>query len=112
MFALGCIQAQSCHTGHCPTGVSTQDPLRQQALVVAIKTERVNNYHQNKLKAFKKLVQAAGLQHPRNLTALHIVRRHSEHGVNLLPFTRPVALLAATTSAVSWQNRFSRFIGQ
>ena len=32
--ALGCIQAQSCHTGHCPTGVTTQDPLRQQALVV------------------------------------------------------------------------------
>ena len=26
MFALGCIQAQNCHTGHCPTGVTTQDP--------------------------------------------------------------------------------------
>ena len=34
MFALGCIQAQHCHTGACPTGVTTQDPLRQQALVV------------------------------------------------------------------------------
>jgi glutamate synthase domain-containing protein 2 len=34
MFALGCIQAQHCHTGHCPTGVTTQDPLRQQSLVV------------------------------------------------------------------------------
>jgi glutamate synthase domain-containing protein 2 len=29
MFALGCIQAQTCHTGTCPTGVTTQDPLRQ-----------------------------------------------------------------------------------
>ena len=29
MFAVGCIQAQSCHTGHCPTGVATQDPQRQ-----------------------------------------------------------------------------------
>jgi glutamate synthase domain-containing protein 2 len=34
MFALGCLQAQTCHTGECPTGVATQDPLRQQSLVV------------------------------------------------------------------------------
>ena len=24
MLAIGCIQAQKCHTGHCPTGVATQ----------------------------------------------------------------------------------------
>jgi glutamate synthase domain-containing protein 2 len=34
MFALGCLQAQTCHTGKCPTGVATQDPLRQRALAV------------------------------------------------------------------------------
>ena len=37
MFALGCIQAQTCHTGNCPTGVTTQDPKRQMALVVPSK---------------------------------------------------------------------------
>jgi glutamate synthase domain-containing protein 2 len=31
MFAIGCIQAQACHTNHCPTGVATQDPLRARA---------------------------------------------------------------------------------
>src|SRR5579863_9307464 len=31
MFALGCIQAQSCHTDRCPTGVATQDRTRQRA---------------------------------------------------------------------------------
>ena len=36
MFALGCIQSQSCHTDHCPTGVATQDPQRQKALVVPV----------------------------------------------------------------------------
>ena len=36
MFALGCIQAQACHTGHCPTGVTAQDPQRQQALVYGL----------------------------------------------------------------------------
>ena len=84
MFALGCIQAQHCHTGHCPTGVTTQDPVRQQALVVGDKTERVYNFHQNTLKALKELVQAAGLQHPREITAHHIVRRINDNEVRLL----------------------------
>ena len=97
MFALGCIQAQSCHTGHCPTGVTTQDPVRQKALVVPAKSDRVYNFHEQTLHALKELVQAAGLNHPAEITASHIVRRHSEQGVkllaNLLPFVEPGALL-------------------
>ena len=97
MFALGCIQAQSCHTGHCPTGVSTQDPHRQKALVVPAKSERVLQFHENTLKALKELVQAAGLSHPGDVTASHIVRRCNDHQVkllaNLLPFVRKGALL-------------------
>ena len=49
MFALGCLQAQACHTGHCPTGVTTQDPLRQKSLVVPVKADRVYNFHQQTL---------------------------------------------------------------
>ncbi|MET0334000.1 MAG: FMN-binding glutamate synthase family protein [Rhizobacter sp.] len=97
MFALGCIQAQACHTGDCPTGVSTQDPQRQRALVVPPKAERVFHYHQNTLKALKELVQAAGLDHPGAITASHIVRRCSDHQVkllaNLLSFVEPGVLL-------------------
>jgi glutamate synthase domain-containing protein 2 len=84
MFALGCIQAQACHTGHCPTGVTTQDPVRQQALVVPDKTTRVYNFHQNTLKALQELVQAAGLRHPSEITSHHIVRRVNENEVKLL----------------------------
>ena len=84
MFALGCIQAQHCHTGQCPTGVTTQDPLRQQSLVVPDKAERVYNFHQQTLHALQELVQAAGLQHPRDITAHHIVRRSSDHKVSSL----------------------------
>ena len=98
MFALGCIQAQSCHTGNCPTGVTTQDPLRQRALDVPTKAQRVLNYHQQTLHALQELVQAAGLNHPSEISASHIVRRNAEHGVkllaNLLPFVAPGALLA------------------
>ncbi|MBX3626374.1 MAG: FMN-binding glutamate synthase family protein [Rhizobacter sp.] len=97
MFSLGCIQAQACHTGQCPTGVSTQDPHRQRALVVPTKSERVFQYHQSTLKALKELVQAAGLDHPGGITASHIVRRCSDHQVkllaNLLSFLQPGELL-------------------
>ncbi len=97
MFALGCIQAQACHTGQCPTGVSTQDPRRMQALVVATKAERVFQYHENTLHALRELVQAAGLAHPGDITASHIVRRCSGQEVkllsNLLAFVKPGALL-------------------
>ena len=81
MFALGCLQAQTCHTGHCPTGVATQDPLRQQALVVPDKAERVYHFHQQTLHALQELVQAAGVQHPNQITAHHIVRRTGDHTV-------------------------------
>jgi glutamate synthase domain-containing protein 2 len=84
MMALGCIQAQSCHTGHCPTGVTTQDPLRQQALVVPTKADRVRNFHRSTLHALQELVQAAGLDHPQQITAHHIVRRISDTEVRLL----------------------------
>ena len=84
MFALGCIQAQNCHTGHCPTGVTTQDPWRQQSLVVADKATRVYNFHQQTLHALQELVQAAGIAHPSQITAHHIVRRSSDQKVQSL----------------------------
>lgn len=104
MFALGCIQAQSCHTGKCPTGVTTQDPLRQQALVVPDKAERVWMFHLRTLVALKELVQAAGLAHPNELTAHHIVRRLTDTEVRLLAHLlmniAPGALLQADISAL------------
>ena len=77
MFAVGCIQAQSCHTGHCPTGVTSQDPLRQRAIVVPDKAERVKNFHGNTIHALAELVAAAGLAHPSDLRPHHFLRRLS-----------------------------------
>jgi glutamate synthase domain-containing protein 2 len=81
MFAVGCIQAQSCHTGECPTGVATQDPLRQRAIVVPDKAERVASFHRNTLHALAELVAAAGLSHPSELKPLHFQRRASSDKV-------------------------------
>ncbi|MEG0315976.1 MAG: FMN-binding glutamate synthase family protein [Comamonas sp.] len=97
MMALGCIQAQTCHTGHCPTGVTTQDALRQKALVVPDKGTRVANFHRSTMHALKELVQAAGLHHPGDITAHHIVRRTNDSQVHQLANTilrvEPGALL-------------------
>jgi glutamate synthase domain-containing protein 2 len=104
MFALGCIQAQTCHTGRCPTGVTTQDPVRQKALVVPDKADRVYHFHQNTLHALKELVQAAGLQHPGEIDANHIVRRVNENEVrllaNLVPQVADGALLDSDVSTL------------
>ena len=100
MFALGCIQSLSCHTDRCPTGVTTQDPLRQRALVVPDKAARVANYHQNTLKALAELIAAAGLTHPSQLRPHHLVRRVSRNQVKLastlLPYLDPGELLDET----------------
>jgi glutamate synthase domain-containing protein 2 len=108
MFALGCIQAQSCHTGSCPTGVTTQDPLRQRALVVPDKVERVYRFHRNTLEALKELVQAAALEHPNQIRATHIVRRGDDRQVrllaNLLTFVQPGELLTAMRGETRWPH--------
>lgn len=98
MFALGCLQAQTCHTGHCPTGVTTQDPQRMRALVVPDKAERVFQFHQNTLKSLKELLAAAGLSHPSELGPEHVIRRVSSTEVRSLAalhvWARPGELLA------------------
>ena len=84
MFALGCIQAQTCHTGNCPTGVTTQDPKRQVALVVPTKADRVRNFHRQTLESVQEMLQATGLSAPSELRLNHIMRRVSEHEVQNL----------------------------
>jgi len=100
MFALGCIQSQSCHTDRCPTGVSTQDPLRQRALVVPDKAERVYNFHRATLDALAELVAAAGLDHPTDFAPAHFSRRVSAHEVmsfaQLYPSLEPGELIAGS----------------
>ena len=75
MFAVGCIQAQQCHTDRCPTGVATQDPARQRGINVPTKAVRVAQFHRETVRALAELIAAAGLEHPRELTAHHLMQR-------------------------------------
>ena len=100
MFALGCIQAQACHTDRCPTGVTTQDPVRQRALVVENKAERVCSFHEATLKALAEVIAAVGIDHPSRLLPRHISRRVSADRIetyeSIYPSLAPGALIRGT----------------
>lgn len=97
MFALGCLMAQTCHTGKCPTGVATQDQMRQRALDPEDKAHRVYNFHRNTMTALAEVVGAAGLTHPNQIGPQHIVRRVSINEIalvsSLVKFLKPGDLL-------------------
>jgi glutamate synthase domain-containing protein 2 len=84
MFAVGCIQAQTCHTGKCPTGVATQDVHRQRAIVVADKAQRVANFHRETVKSLAELLAAAGKLRPRDLAPKDIFRRVGDGRISSL----------------------------
>ncbi|QSO49781.1 FMN-binding glutamate synthase family protein [Alicyclobacillus mengziensis] len=79
MMANGCIMAMQCHTGKCPTGVTTTDPKYQRALVVEEKQWRVMNYIVNLRQGLFALAAACGLDSPRQFRREHIVFQN-EHG--------------------------------
>lgn len=81
MFAVGCIQAQSCHTNQCPVGVATQDAERQKAVHVPTKAERVYNFHKNTLHALSEMIAAAGLNHPSEIKAHHLAQRINDREI-------------------------------
>ncbi len=102
MFAVGCIQAQHCHTGACPTGVATQDPMRQRALDVPDKAERVARFHQDTVKSLAEIIAAAGLDTPKQLMPQHIMRRGADGRIHdfsqIYPALQPGELLAGAKS--------------
>ncbi len=75
MLSLGCIQARTCNTDHCPTGIATQNPSRNKAIVVSSKAQRVANFHRETVTNLVELIGAAGLDGLHQLEPKHINRR-------------------------------------
>ena len=76
MMSIGCIQAQRCHTGHCPTGVATQNKWLMRGLDPTLKSARLANYIATLRKELINLAAACGQPHPSlvPLDALAIVQ--------------------------------------
>lgn len=75
MFAVGCIQAQTCHTNTCPVGVATQDPWRARALVVDDKKHRVHQYQEKTINSAMQIIASMGLDSFDQLTPRKLFRR-------------------------------------
>ena len=91
MFSIGCIQCRSCHTGECPTGIATMDPMRYRAIDIDDRSNRAFNFHKNTLFVLKELLESVGVNHPTELNRRHIVRRLSESEIRLADQIYPKA---------------------
>jgi glutamate synthase domain-containing protein 2 len=64
LLSIGCIQAQQCHTGHCPTGIATQRSWLVGGLDPTLKSARFANYIVTLRKELLQLANACGEVHP------------------------------------------------
>jgi glutamate synthase domain-containing protein 2 len=64
MLAIGCIQAQRCHTDRCPTGVATQNRWLMHGLDPELKSGRAANYIIGLRSELLALARACGARHP------------------------------------------------
>ena len=78
MMAVGCIQAQTCHTNTCPVGVATQDPKRMRALDVGDKTQRVVRYQRQTVAQARQVLASMGLTGADQLRP-SMLRRRVDH---------------------------------
>jgi glutamate synthase domain-containing protein 2 len=72
MMAIGCIQAQKCHTGHCPVGIATQSKWLQRGLDPASKAVRLANYVAVLRRDLTLLSRSCGEPHPSLVTLEHM----------------------------------------
>ncbi|WP_051681602.1 FMN-binding glutamate synthase family protein [Cellulomonas sp. HZM] len=106
MMAVGCIQAQRCHTGTCPSGVATQTAWRARAVDVGDKGERVHRYQRSTVAEAMRLMAAMGVHDPVDVTPAHLQRRVSPTRVQsyaeIYEWLRPGELLAQPPA--SWAD--------
>ncbi|MBU2923439.1 FMN-binding glutamate synthase family protein [Colwellia sp. 4_MG-2023] len=107
MLSLGCIQARTCNTDNCPTGIATQNPSRNKAIIVTNKAQRVANFQRETVKNLVELVGAAGLNGVDELEPKHLNRR--VEGINiksyeqLYPTIKANSLLEDVSMPESWR---------
>ena len=71
LLSIGCIQAQRCETGKCPTGITTHNRWLVRGLDPTSKADRLANYIVTLRKEILRLCQATGSEHPAVITLDH-----------------------------------------
>ncbi len=104
MMALGCIQAQRCHSGHCPTGVATQSKWLMRGLDPQSKSARVANYVTGLRHELRTLAEAMGSSHPSRvdptLVEMRVRRGELKPVLDALGYS-PVAVAARRHAATA-----------
>lgn len=80
MLAIGCIQAQICHTNRCPVGIATNNTWLTSGLDPALKSVRFANYLQTFTKEVMEITHACGYAHPSQFTMEDIEVAMGNHG--------------------------------
>lgn len=98
MMAIGCIQAQRCHTNTCPSGVATQDPRRARAIDVPDKSLRVQRYQASTVQQAMQMIASLGAHGPQQLGP-HMLRKRLSPSIvrsyaEIYEWLRPGQLLA------------------
>jgi glutamate synthase (ferredoxin) len=103
MLAIGCIQAQRCHTGHCPTGVATQNRWLMKGLDPTHKMDRLANYIVTLRKELLQLCRACGVSHPGLITTDHFEilddHFHSQSATDCFNYPSPAQILSEEETA-------------
>ncbi len=84
MLAIGCIQAQRCHTNHCPTGIATQNRWLVRGLDPTSKAVRMATYIQMLRKELLMLSRTCGVAHPGLVTDQHVEILNGRFGSSTL----------------------------
>ncbi len=112
MFSLGCIQSRSCNTDHCPTGIATQNPSRNKALVVEDKSRRVANFHREMITNLVELLALAGLENLQELEPSLINQRVKgtiiKNYAQLYPGVANLSLLSDAAIPDVWREAWDR----
>ena len=80
MLSIGCIQAQQCHTGLCPSGVATHNAWLIRGVDVPTKSKRAAQFLKGLRKEILQLTYACGYIHPCQFTGQDI---ELSSGVNM-----------------------------
>ena len=76
MLSVGCIQAQKCHTGGCPTGIATQNQWLTRGVDPTSMAERCANYLRALRRELIKVSGAVGVPHPAMITPNDVELAH------------------------------------
>jgi glutamate synthase domain-containing protein 2 len=102
LLSVGCIQSLACHTGHCPTGITTMNAWRQAGLHIPTKAQRCGTFIQGLRKELLSLAHTSGYQHPSQFTMDDI---EVSSGINLfIPLRESMGYLADDSGFMSMEE--------